>query len=323
MDLSALIFVALAVAWAVYLVPMALRQHEEDDVSRSVDGFSDRLRVLARREPISATKATLVRLGERRTAAADDPADNSADDTADDADKAPATPTPASREHPVERVEQVQAARTARDLPPAQRAKRRAAARRAAQRRRRVLGVLLLANLVLVALATPGLVHAAWTAVPATLLVAWLVACRLMVKRERRVRTSSTVRTRRAAPAEEAPAAEKPAEKPVDAPSAEAAAALEDEDVVDDETGEIAAVTDETAGETGDETNGWTPVEVPLPTYVAKAPAGRTVRTIDLDSTGVWSSGRNEADSQLAREADAQRAQAETAEDEQRRAAGS
>ena len=70
--------------------------------------------------------------------------------------------------------------------------------------------------------------------------------------------------------------------------------------------------------------DGWTPVPVTLPTYVAKAPAGRTVRTIDLDSTGVWSSGRNEADSQLAREADAQRAQAEADGDvERRRASGS
>ena len=43
-----------------------------------------------------------------------------------------------------------------------------------------------------------------------------------------------------------------------------------------------------------------------LPTYVTKAPAARrTVRTIDLDDTGVWTSGRTQADSALAREADA------------------
>ena len=52
MDLSALIFVALAVAWAAYLVPKALRHHEDAAASRSVDG-SDRMRVLARREPVS------------------------------------------------------------------------------------------------------------------------------------------------------------------------------------------------------------------------------------------------------------------------------
>src|SRR5688500_6012814 len=58
--MSALIFVALAVAWAVYLIPLALRSHEEDASSRNVEGFSDRLRVLARREPVSSKEAALV-----------------------------------------------------------------------------------------------------------------------------------------------------------------------------------------------------------------------------------------------------------------------
>ena len=49
----------------------------------------------------------------------------------------------------------------------------------------------------------------------------------------------------------------------------------------------------------------WDPVPVTLPTYVSKPAARRSVRTIDLDSTGVWTSGRSEADSALAREAEA------------------
>jgi hypothetical protein len=49
----------------------------------------------------------------------------------------------------------------------------------------------------------------------------------------------------------------------------------------------------------------WDPVPVTLPTYVSKPSARRSVRTIDLDSTGVWTSGRTEADSALAREAEA------------------
>ncbi|MGB0102259.1 MAG: hypothetical protein WBP61_18415, partial [Nocardioides sp.] len=60
MDLSALIFVALAVAWAVYLVPKALRHHDDDARSRTVDRFSHTMRVLARREPVSRTSARLV-----------------------------------------------------------------------------------------------------------------------------------------------------------------------------------------------------------------------------------------------------------------------
>jgi hypothetical protein len=47
------------------------------------------------------------------------------------------------------------------------------------------------------------------------------------------------------------------------------------------------------------------------------------VRTIDLDATGVWSSGRNAADSELVRQAEeAERAAAEAAEAARARATG-
>ena len=60
MELSGLIFVALAVAWAAYLIPKALQHHEEVVRSRSVDRFSHRMRVLARREPVNGRNARLV-----------------------------------------------------------------------------------------------------------------------------------------------------------------------------------------------------------------------------------------------------------------------
>ena len=60
MDLSALIFVALAVAWAVYLIPKALKHHDEVVRSRSVEKFSHTMRVLARREPVDRRSARLV-----------------------------------------------------------------------------------------------------------------------------------------------------------------------------------------------------------------------------------------------------------------------
>ena len=71
---------------------------------------------------------------------------------------------------------------------------------------------------------------------------------------------------------------------------------------------------------------GWDPVPVTLPTYVGKEPAARrTVRTIDLDSTGVWTSGPLAADSEIAREADeAERtAKERSAEADRRRVSGS
>ncbi|NHA00646.1 hypothetical protein G5V59_13090 [Nocardioides sp. W3-2-3] len=248
MDLSSLIFVALFVAWAVYLVPKALRSHEEETDSRSVEGFSDRLRVLARRDAVSASESVLVS-GEMPAVV----------------DEEPAAPTPAPR-----------ASRPARSVS-------------AAQRRRRVLTFLLILNVALVALAVGKVAHPVWIGLSASLLAAWLVACRLMVRRERASRVAA-VRKRRRTLAEEEIEAEDVASDVAEEPVA-----------LSDDTDEIPVVVAEVVDEVpvvGPAVEGWTPVPVTLPTYVAKAPAGRTVRTIDLDSTGVWSSGRNDADSQ-------------------------
>ncbi|HWJ82335.1 MAG TPA: hypothetical protein VNS55_08880 [Nocardioides sp.] len=293
MDLSALIFVALAVAWAVYLIPKALRHHEEDVANRSVDSFSERMRVLARREAVSPAKAELVvpsRIKAAVTAAVTQPAAPVAEDadTNDDADDV-----------------EVEVEVVAESLSPVQRRLRRAAAARAAARRRRVLGAVLVLNLVVVVLASASVVAWAWVAAPVALLVAWLVACRLMVKKERAA-APVVVRKRRRTLADEV-LDEETADEVVD-------------DERSDETSEIAAV-----AEAEPTPGGWDPVPMTLPTYVAKAAAGRSVRTIDLDATGVWSSGRNAADSQLAREADAAERSADRSgdsDDEQRRVSG-
>lgn len=244
MDLSALIFVALAVAWAVYLIPKALRHHEEDQHSRTVDRFSESMRVLARREPVDSRTARLVVEGEAATTPVEAPA-----------------PVPTTR----------------------------AAAARAARRRRRVLIAIVLAGVVVGALAALAIIPVPYVAAPAGLLVAWLVACRLMVKSERRARTATARLPGRADP--------EPVEQ--DGPATE----------------EIEAVAAEPAPD-----GSWDPVPVTLPTYVSKEPAApRTVRTIDLESTGVWTSGHDESDSRLAREAD----EAVKKDDETRRATGS
>jgi hypothetical protein len=227
-DLSGLIFVALAVAWAAYLIPKALRQHDDDVRDRSVDRFSEGLRVLARREPLSARTARLV---VEPTAAAIS-ASLSADETL---------------------------------------AARRLATHRATRRRRRVLSVLLLALVAVAAAGVTGRLAWPYVAIPVGLLLGWLVACRLMVRRERAWVPAVLVPT--------------------------------DDSVVDTETGSLSAV--DPAEPTARDPKLWDPVPVTLPTYVSKPPARRSVRTIDLDSTGVWTSGRSEADSALAREAEA------------------
>jgi hypothetical protein len=134
-----------------------------------------------------------------------------------------------------------------------------------------VLTVLLLALVGVVAACADDRLARPYAAVPAGLLLAWLVACRLMVRRER-------------------------AWRPVVAPL------LDDAESVADEA-ELAEQPEPAAEERDPKL--WDPVPVTLPTYVSKPPARRTVRTIDLDSTGVWTSGRTEADAALAREADA------------------
>ena len=249
MDLSALIFVALAVAWAVYLIPKALKHHDDVVRSRSVDRFSHTMRVLARREPVNRRDARLVVAPGR---AASSPVV-----TTKGAAPAPATPVVAHRE----------------------------ATRRATSRRRRVLALILLANIATGTLAALGYIEYWYAAIPGGLLLAWLVACRLMVRREQAWVPSAQV------PGEHEDEGDDDDAARLDA---ETASAAYDGDGA--ETGQIQAVTDPSL---------WDPMPVTLPTYVGKATAPRSVRTIDLDATGVWTSGHTDADSQLAREADA------------------
>ncbi len=60
-DLSGLIFVALALVWALVLIPKALRNHDADARTRTVDATSDSARVIARRStPVAEPVASRV-----------------------------------------------------------------------------------------------------------------------------------------------------------------------------------------------------------------------------------------------------------------------
>jgi hypothetical protein len=290
-DPSALIFVALAVAWAVYLIPKALQHHDEAVRSRSVERFSHTMRVLARREPVGRREARLVVTPGRSASV---PTVSTKASTRSSSAGTPLSDAP---------------------LPATPLSVRRAAAQRAARRRRRVLGLVLLANTVVIGLAVAKIVTWPWVAVPATLLVAWLVACRVMVKGERAAARRTSVAPRATVtepssvdvdPAAPESDAEEPVEErvvePVDVPLADP----------------VAAPVMRAPGS-------WDMVPTTLPTYVSKpAATRRTVQTIDLESTGVWSSGRSESDSALAREAEQQQAaERSEREAERRRATGS
>jgi hypothetical protein len=240
-DLSGLIFVALAIAWAAYLIPKALRHHDDVVRGRSIDRFSQSMRVLARREPVSARMARLVVAPARAATAA----------------VVTTKPTGASPE-------------------PDELFARRQATARATRRRRRVLSLLGLALAGAVAGYAAGRLAWPYVAVTVALLVAWLAACRLMVRRERSWTPAVPIESR------------EPAATSIEPSATET-------------TSSVAPVSVDVPRDPAL----WDPVPTTLPTYVSKPPARRSVRTIDLDSTGVWTSGRSEADSALAREAEA------------------
>lgn len=266
MDLTGLIFVALGIAWAVYLVPKALQHTDEVSRSHSVERFSSALRVLSRNDSGVASASTSAPV---------------------------ATPAPVAG--PVTRERRPSAAQIRA---------RREAARRAAQRRRRVLGTLLVVNLAVALAAGFGVIGWAWQAAPATLLVAWLVACRLMVRSEQAVRTQAPTRIRIPSVLDDGPVGR------VDADGTAADDSLDEvpsETMVDrNEQGfdEVAPEADTSTIEAVRE-DLWSPVPITLPTYVTKdAATRRTVRTIDLSAPGVTTSGRTEEDAAIAREAD-------------------
>lgn len=297
----------LAVAWAVYLIPKALKHHDEVARTRSIDRFSTAMRVLARREPVNRRDARLVVAPAR---SADNPRVLAPGTVPAD----PGAETPAVR----------------RPRPEV----RRAAARAAARRRRRILTFLLLSTVVVTALAAFAVVSWWSVAIPAGLTVLYLVLCRTQVRHERSVSWDADL----AAAVDAMPEASsvRPMARPaarVDAPygtpvrpAARNAQGFEEFDDAEDTVAIPVAVVDAVVVPTVDGGSLWDPLPVTLPTYVSKPKARRTVRTIDLDEPGTWSSGRSAEDSQLVADAAAHEGVDEATDDaavEEQRAVGS
>ncbi|WP_030485518.1 hypothetical protein [Nocardioides aequoreus] len=278
MDLSALIFVVLALAWAVYLIPKALQHHDEVAGERLDESHSERARVLSRR---------------RTTGVAERSGSSSA---STDAVESPVEP---------DAVAEVAPRRVRRSSKPRPEL---SAAGRAARNRRRVLALLLATLATVWALTWFAYLPAITPLWPSLAVVGWLVVARLSVVQMQRAR-----RARPLAPASDDEAAAPvagPVREPVQVAAPTPAAPAEPLDSRPEVVAEQQALADDGAL--------WDPLPLTLPTYVGKATARRTVRTIEL--TGMTSSGHDAADSALAREAEATRTAATTA--EQRRAAG-
>jgi hypothetical protein len=280
-DLSGIIFVVLALAWAGYLIPKALKHHDEVARTRSIDRFSTAMRVLARREPDTSRDSRSVVSPAR---SADNP-----------------------------RVLLPSRAPARRD------AVRRAAARAAARRRRRILAFLVFADVVVGTLA--GLSYAPlWSAaIPVLLTALYLVLCRTQARREAVASwqrefpetADGEVAPRRAVRVDTAHG------RPAEGYGAE-----------EDTVGIPVELLEAVVVPTTDGGSLWDPLPMTLPTYVNKPKAKRTVRTIDLNEPGTWTSGRTEEDAKLVQEtAEAEAAENAEAEqptvEEQQRAVGS
>ena len=300
----------LAVAWAVYLIPKALRHHDEVARTRSIDRFSTAMRVLARREPVNRRDARLVVAPAR---AAGNPR--------------VLTPTrPAEPEAPVAVAVKPAVSRARLEA-------RRKAARAAARRRRRLLSFLLLCTVATSVAAY--LAYVPWwsVAIPGGLTLAYVVLCRTQVRREslhdfdvlveQPAETGdANVTPRRAVRVEVQDGTPR-------RPVATVAEQIDERGVADfddteDTVGIEVALLDAIVVPTEDGGSLWDPLPVTLPTYVSKPKAKRTVRTIDLGEPGTWTSGRTAEDTQIVAQAAAEAAEAGVAADtEQQRAVGS
>ncbi|MGQ2912371.1 divisome protein SepX/GlpR [Aeromicrobium sp.] len=284
MGANGLIVAFVVAVWAAYFVPLVLRRYDEASSSESLESLSPLSRVVSR----------------RREAAQPEEVD-SVDEIVDE------PVVPAESDRPA-------APQSASSAPT------RRAAIVAARRRRRTL-LTLLTSLVLVGgLAAFSVVSPVWVGLPALLVVAWLVACRVQVRAERGI---SSPRRERASLASRLPSLKRAAQSAASDVATRSSRRAAPERTVDDEhtivvSGQfedvepdrkhvmqrtelpadaleeklqIAVPSVSTSG-----TPLWDPLPVTLPTYVTKPRVGRTVRTIDFDAPGTWTSGHVEGE---------------------------
>ncbi|HEY7045547.1 MAG TPA: hypothetical protein VH419_17885 [Nocardioidaceae bacterium] len=254
MGLTGVIYALVVLAWAAYLLPQALRRHDEAARKHSIERFSSAMRVLARRG--RSEHGRLVVTPPRSV----------------DRVLTPSLTSPAS-------------AGTAREQRPRP---SRAALKVAATRRRRVLVVLVALAVLIAVAAVVGLIPWWSTAVPVALIVAFLLLARRQVRRatdaywdevaDAHVEPTNVI-TRRATRVEASHGATRPADS-------------DDEPTVTLDPDSLReARVDVGVLETADGGSLWDPLPVTLPTYVDKPVARRSYRTVELAESGTWSSG--------------------------------
>jgi hypothetical protein len=184
----------------------------------------------------------------------------------------------------------------------------RSAARLAARRRRRTLLTLLAATATVGGLVWFRVIPIWSIAIPAGLVLAWLVACRIQVRHERAGSTERVKRPKRSKRSKRSKRAKKaPSATTVDEDESTVIVSGQVEDVnpgrrhvmestplESDALDEQLVIAAPSVATTGDLV--WDPLPVTVPTYVTKPRAGRTVRTIDFAQPGAWTSGHVEGE---------------------------
>ncbi|GAA1883060.1 hypothetical protein [Lapillicoccus jejuensis] len=266
MQPGSLIFLVIVAVWAVYLVQHWIRRREHVATARSVDRFSEAMRILERREPVgvlhqqASPRPSLTRPS-----------------------RSAGRPQVTVSATSAAGARIVDGARTALRTGPS-----RPASRRPGLLARRVRGIAFLATLVAIPvtalLSLVGVLLWVSVAVAVGCFVVTLAWLRASVRREQAVRRAARLarrpRTRAARPAatpQDAPVAAPAAESVVEAvvvaqATTEATTEAVDQPEIYDITAVVAAErADEVAREMARE---WSPVPVPRPTYMLKDCAG-------------------------------------------------
>jgi hypothetical protein len=279
--LTGVIYAAIVVAWAIFLVPLALRRHDQTARNRSIERFSSSMRVLSTGgRGTASSRATLTPRQD------------------DQRDQPPAVPVHGASVA----VEPIS----------------RPAMRAAAARRRRVLRVLVAMAFFTGAVSVLGVIPRWSAAVPLAVIVAFLVVARRQVRianesygrraADAQGGASNVVRRSDAvspdAPHEFIPVSSrgKTARGRSDDPSR----SMDERDPSDDEptitlsAAQVAAAAHGDLSQdrvvaarlsTSDGSSLWDPLPVTLPSYVDKPVAKRTVRKITIGESGTWSAG--------------------------------
>jgi hypothetical protein len=278
--LTGVIYAAIVVAWAIFLVPLALRRHDQTARNRSIERFSSSMRVLSTRG--GGTAGSTAAMTPRQDGQGGQP-------------------------QAVAHGASVAVGRISR---PAMRA--------AAARRRRVLRVLVALTCLTGAVSVLGVIPRWSAAVPLVVIAGFLVVARRQVRIAnesywRRAANahggaSNVVRRTDSVPAD-APhefipvsSRDKAARGRTGARSgsADARDPSDDEPTITLSAAQVAAAAHGDLSEdrvvavrlsTSDGSSLWDPLPVTLPSYVDKPVAKRTVRKITIGESGAWSAG--------------------------------